>query len=94
MAVRAAFAAGRRSTAWRTPGERREPSPCPSRGTACSAASPTCSMRRPRLFLLLLLGPPLLWLGVVYVGSLIALLAQSFFSIDEFTGLIEPRARR
>ncbi|HET7714389.1 MAG TPA: ABC transporter permease [Bauldia sp.] len=45
-------------------------------------------MRRPRLFLLLLLAPPLLWLGVVYVGSLIALLAQSFFSIDEFTGLI------
>src|SRR5690606_31532982 len=45
-------------------------------------------MRRPRLFLLILLGPPLLWLGVVYVGSLIALLAQSFFSIDEFTGLI------
>jgi putative spermidine/putrescine transport system permease protein len=45
-------------------------------------------MRHPRLFLLLLLAPPLLWLGVVYVGSLIALLAQSFFSIDEFTGLI------
>ena len=46
-------------------------------------------MRRPRLFLFLLLGPPLLWLGIVYVGSLIALLAQSFFSIDEFTGLVK-----
>jgi len=46
-------------------------------------------VRRPRLLLLVLLGPPLLWLGVVYVGSLIALLAQSFFSIDEFTGLID-----
>jgi putative spermidine/putrescine transport system permease protein len=45
-------------------------------------------MRRPRLFLFLLLAPPLLWLGVVYVGSLLALLAQSFFSIDEFSGLI------
>lgn len=45
-------------------------------------------MRHPRLFLFLLLAPPLLWLGVVYVGSLLALLAQSFFSIDEFTGLI------
>ena len=33
--------------------------------------------------------PPLLWLGVVYVGSLAALLAQSFFSIDEFSGLID-----
>ena len=44
--------------------------------------------RRPRLFLAILLGPPLLWLGVVYVGSLLALLAQSFFRLDDFTGLI------
>jgi putative spermidine/putrescine transport system permease protein len=44
--------------------------------------------RRPGLFLLLLLGPPLLWLGIVYLGSLFALLLQSFFSIDEFTGLV------
>ena len=42
----------------------------------------------PKLFLLLLLGPILIWLGVVYVGSLFSLLLQSFFSIDEFTGLI------
>jgi putative spermidine/putrescine transport system permease protein len=38
------------------------------------------------LTLLLLL--PLLWLGVVYLGSMLALLLQSFFSIDEFTGMI------
>lgn len=44
--------------------------------------------RKPWVLLLLLLVPPLLWLGVVYIGSLAALLAQSFFSIDEFTGLI------
>ena len=44
--------------------------------------------RRPRLFLAILLGPPLLWLGVVYVGSLLALLAQSFFAVDQFTGLV------
>ena len=44
--------------------------------------------RRPRLLLVLLLTPPLLWLGIVYLGSLFALLAQSFFSIDEFSGLI------
>jgi putative spermidine/putrescine transport system permease protein len=44
--------------------------------------------RHPRLFLALLLGPPLLWLGVVYVGSLLALLAQSFFRLDDFSGLI------
>jgi putative spermidine/putrescine transport system permease protein len=36
----------------------------------------------------LLLLPPLLWLGVVYLGSLGALLAQSFFSLDEFTGQV------
>jgi putative spermidine/putrescine transport system permease protein len=45
--------------------------------------------RCPRVLLLLLLGPPLLWLGVIYVGSLFALLLQSFFSIDEFSGLIK-----
>ena len=44
--------------------------------------------RRPRVLLVLLLAPPLLWLGVIYVGSLFALLAQSFFAIDHFTGLI------
>ena len=43
----------------------------------------------PKLFLVLLLVPPLLWLGVVYIGSMFALLIQSFFSIDEFTGLIQ-----
>lgn len=45
--------------------------------------------RRPRLFLFLLLAPPVLWLGVIYLGSLFALLAQSFFSIDEFTGQVK-----
>lgn len=45
--------------------------------------------RRPGLLLALLLAPPLLWLGVVYLGSLLALLAQSFFSVDEFSGVID-----
>lgn len=44
--------------------------------------------RQPKLFVFLLLLPALLWLGIVYVGSLFALLLQSFFSIDEFSGLI------
>ncbi|GKX33767.1 MAG: spermidine/putrescine ABC transporter permease [Rhizobiaceae bacterium MnEN-MB40S] len=44
--------------------------------------------RRPNLLIGLMLAAPVLWLGVVYVGSLVALLVQSFFSIDEFTGLI------
>jgi putative spermidine/putrescine transport system permease protein len=43
--------------------------------------------RRPKLTLVLLLLPPMLWLGVVYLGSLAALLAQSMFSVDDFSGL-------
>ena len=45
--------------------------------------------RHPRLFTALLLAPPVLWLGIVYLGSLLALLVQSFYSIDEFSGLIK-----
>lgn len=44
--------------------------------------------RNPRLLIFLLLAPPALWLGIIYLGSLFALLAQSFFSIDEFSGVI------
>ncbi len=40
------------------------------------------------LYLALLLAPPLFWLGVVYCGSLLSLLASSFFGMDEFTGMI------
>ena len=43
---------------------------------------------RPALLTMLLLTPPMLWLGVVYLGALFALLAQSVFSIDEFSGTI------
>ncbi|MCC0068822.1 MAG: ABC transporter permease [Rhodobacteraceae bacterium] len=46
--------------------------------------------RRPKLLTALLLLPPLLWLGVVYIGSLVALLVQSFYSIDQFSGLVVP----
>lgn len=41
--------------------------------------------RRPGLQLALLLGLPLLWFLVVYLGSLGTLLAQSFFTFDDFT---------
>ena len=44
--------------------------------------------RRPKLLVLLLLLPAALWLGIVYLGSLFALLLQSFFHIDDFSGLI------
>ena len=43
---------------------------------------------RPKLLTLLLLLPPLLWIGIVYVGSLFALLLQSFYSLDDYSGLI------
>jgi putative spermidine/putrescine transport system permease protein len=44
--------------------------------------------RRPALALILLLAPPLVWLGVVYLGSLFSLVVQSFFSLDGFTGQV------
>jgi putative spermidine/putrescine transport system permease protein len=43
---------------------------------------------RPKLLLAILLGPPLIWLGVIYLGSLFALLIQSFFHLDEFSGVV------
>lgn len=44
--------------------------------------------RRPKHFLLLLFLPPLLWLGIIYLGSLFFMLSQAFFSIDDFSGLV------
>ena len=45
-------------------------------------------IRHPRMFTFLMIAPIVLWLGIIYIGSLIALLMQSFFSIDEFSGVI------
>ena len=62
---------------------------------SASAATPSLLHRvstalyvRPKLLLVLLLVPPLLWLGVIYLGSLFSLLVQSFFSVDDFTGKV------
>ena len=44
--------------------------------------------RRPRLVLLLLLIPPLLWFVVVYLGALFSMLLNSFFYLDGFTGKV------
>jgi putative spermidine/putrescine transport system permease protein len=48
-----------------------------------------------KYYLALLLLPPLLWFGIVYLGSLLVLLWQSFYAIDEFTATIvrEPTLR-
>jgi len=61
---------------------------------ALTAARPRTSLlrglsnllyRRSTLYLLLLLGPPLAWFGLVYLGSLVALLLQSLWTFDDFT---------
>jgi putative spermidine/putrescine transport system permease protein len=44
--------------------------------------------RRRGLWLGVLLLPPLLWFGVVYLGALFSLLAHAFFHLDDFSGLI------
>ena len=59
-----------------------------SAGAAALSRISDALWRRPSLLLLALIVPPLLWLGIVYLGSLFALLAHSFFSIDEFSGLV------
>ena len=46
---------------------------------------------RPGFLLALLLIPPLLWMGVIYLGSLLNLLLYSFYSLNDFTGQLETR---
>ncbi|MCX7783344.1 MAG: ABC transporter permease [Meiothermus sp.] len=46
---------------------------------------------RPLLLLSLLLIPPLLWLGIIYLGSLFNLMLYSFYSLNDFTGQVEYR---
>jgi putative spermidine/putrescine transport system permease protein len=67
-----------------------EPAPIPSSDQSPSMwrRISTFFYRRPRLALLLLLAPPLLWLGVVYLGSLFALAAQSFYHLEPFSGKV------
>ena len=43
---------------------------------------------RKGLLLGLLLTPPLAWFGVIYLGSLLSLLANSFFRLDDFSGQV------
>ena len=43
---------------------------------------------QPRLLLLLLLTPPLIWFGSVYIASLLALLWQGLYTFDDFTMLV------
>jgi putative spermidine/putrescine transport system permease protein len=59
----------------------------PAPGGALRRAS-TLLYRRRIFYLSLLLAPPLLWFGPVYAGSLLALLVQSFYRVDEFSGSV------
>ena len=57
--------------------------------SALARSLSTALYGRRGLALALLLAPPLLWLGIVYCGSLLALLANSFYGLDEFSGVIK-----
>ena len=46
--------------------------------------------RRRRLYLWLLLAPPLLWFGVVFVGALLALVWQSTYTFNDFAMQVTP----
>lgn len=59
----------------------------PRQGVLARAAD--WAIRHPRMFVFLMILPIVLWLGIVYIGALIALLMQSFFSIDEFSGVVQ-----
>lgn len=62
-----------------------------TRGSAAPALADrltTLLYQRRGLLPALLLVPPLLWFGVVYLGSLLSLLANAFFHVDDFSGLV------
>jgi putative spermidine/putrescine transport system permease protein len=60
------------------------PAPAPSFLRRAS----TYFYRRPRLSLFVTLALPLFWLVIVYLGSLLALVVQSFYGVDSFTGQV------
>jgi putative spermidine/putrescine transport system permease protein len=60
----------------------------PARSTGLRRRASDLLYTRRGLLLALLLTPPLLWFGVIYLGSLLALLANAFFGLDDFTGQV------
>lgn len=61
-----------------------------SRAGGAMRALSTKLFRHPALALWLLLTPPLLWLGVVYLGSLLAMVWQSVYRFDDFSMTVTP----
>jgi putative spermidine/putrescine transport system permease protein len=55
-----------------------------------TGAVSTFFYRRRRLYLSLLLAPPLLWFGVAFLGALLALVFQSAYTFDDFTMQVTP----
>ncbi|WP_234012873.1 ABC transporter permease [Cronobacter dublinensis] len=64
--------------------------PPPAHSGGLLRRSATLLWRRPTLWLFLLLLPPLMWFGIVYLGSLLTLLWQGFYTFDDFTMSVTP----
>lgn len=52
---------------------------------------PSYLSTRPRARLALLLSVPLLWLVVMYLGSIAVMLVSAFWTVNDFTGALEQR---
>ncbi|EOE6865229.1 ABC transporter permease [Cronobacter dublinensis] len=64
--------------------------PPPAHSASLLRRFATLLWRRPTLWLFLLLLPPLMWFGIVYLGSLLTLLWQGFYTFDDFTMSVTP----
>lgn len=65
-----------------------KPSSHPALAPSLGQRVSTFIYQRPWLIMILLLGLPLSWMVVIYLGSLATLLLNSFYYLDSFTGLI------
>ncbi|WP_110812065.1 ABC transporter permease [Cronobacter sakazakii] len=62
----------------------------PSRASGPLRRAAALLWRRQNLWLFLLLLPPLMWFGIIYLGSLLTLLWQGFYTFDDFTMSVTP----
>jgi putative spermidine/putrescine transport system permease protein len=60
----------------------------PAKSTSPRQRLSTFLYMRPRLLLLLLFSLPLVYMVVIYLGSLFALMVNSFFRLDDFSGKV------
>ena len=64
--------------------------PAPTAGNGPLRRLSNLLYRKPTLYLSLLLVPPLLWFGAIYLGSLLTLMWQGFYTFDDFTMTVTP----